>query len=137
MSIGLLEIMNGSNVVNYNRSAFSLADLEKAMSALPPTPRSTVIYTDSYGMETIDFSCKVGQLFPGLRTFMYIPRRVKGFIYVSLFQKHSLYKMKLYTDGRRLKYELIYGTKIIGKSDSIETIRIFIRQKEQEDGKGN
>ena len=133
MSIGILEIINQCNTVTYNRCTLTLADVEKAISSLPPAPRKTVIYTDSYGMEMLDFTCKLSQLFPNLRTWMDIPRRVKGFIFVSFFQKHSLYKMKLYTDGRRLKYELIYGATLIGKSDSIETIRHFIRQKEQED----
>lgn len=133
-------MMQNCNSITYQPNKLTLADLEQAVATIyhtPRPPRPHVIYVDSYGYESFNFLTSIHGLFPNLRVWMDIPRRVKGFIFVSFFQKHSLYKMKLYTDGRRLKYELIYGATLIGKSDSIETIRHFIRQKEQENGKGN
>lgn len=134
MSIGILEMMGDGNRVTYQPGVLTMHDIEQAVKALEPRrPRQTILYVNSYGYELFNLALTMKQAFPTIKFWTYIPRRVKGFIYVSFFQKHSLYKMKLYTDGRKLKYELIYGATLIGKSDSIETIRHFIRQKEQED----
>jgi hypothetical protein len=135
MSIGILEMMGDGNRVTYQPGVLTMHDIEQAVKALEPRrPRQTILYVNSYGYELFNLALVMQQVFPTIKFWTYIPRRVPNFIYISLFQKHGLFKLKLHTDGRRLKYELINGTTLIGKSDSIESIRHFLKLNEQQNG---
>lgn len=110
-------------------------DIEQVIKTLEPRrPKQTILYVNSCGYELFNFALIIGNLFPTVKFWTYIPHRIPNFIYVSLFQKHGLFKLKIHTDGRRFKYELINGTTLIGKSDSIESLRHFIKLNEQSNG---
>lgn len=132
MSGGILKAMMSNNSITYNPGKLTIKDIETAIGRIPPRPQQFIIYAGSTGKQVLEFTIAINQVFPNLKTWLYIPKRVPNIIYVSLFQKHGLFKIKLYTDGRRLKYELMQGTTSIGKSNSIECIRTFIRLNEKQ-----
>jgi hypothetical protein len=51
--------------------------------------------------------------------WVYIPKRVNGIIQLSLWQKHSLCKVRIDCNAGEYKYHSYYGTKLISKSNKI------------------
>jgi len=130
--MGLMDDILKENRHTYRRGELTKADLKSAIQTLyynRPLSRPTIMLgLISYIL--FEFASNM-TIYPGLKYWVDVPKRVKKrFIYISLFQKHSLYKLKIHIDSHpEFKYELFYGTTSLGLGNSIYCINNLIELK--------
>jgi len=131
--MGLLLEINKVNRYPYRRGTLTLDTLMSAIKTLyhnRPISRGITIRMGIISYLMMEFVTSLNFAYPKLRYWTYVPKNVKNrFIYITFFQKHSLYKMKLYIDKEHFKYELFYGTTSLGLGDSIYCINNLIELK--------
>ena len=86
-----------------------------------PTQRKVVIYTGVAGMFLLNLAINFGDYTPnGVRYWIETYKHCKLFAQISLFEKHGLYKIKVYNQycDKKFRFEFYYGTTLLFTSDN-------------------
>lgn len=113
-------MLENGNKAQYERGKLTLGMVEEAISKLiiPREPRTTVIYTDNLGYNIMQFAPHMGHIKWWFTTFKHAP----GFAYISIGKKHGLFKVKMFLDGRKYKYQVYHGTTLVGTCNTVESV---------------
>lgn len=127
--MGLWEQLSKGNVTEYDPRGVTMADFKRVLRILVENrpPLTTTFMTDQIGYELM----KLHPLLYNIKYWWYVPKRGKRFIYVSLFQKHGLLKLKIHLDGDRdKKFEFFYGTTSLGRCDETQCLNVIKQYNE-------
>lgn len=91
----------------------------------PTQPREYTIHVGYRAYVLLNFTLEMSSI--KVKYWTYIPERNPKFIYVSLFRKEGLFKMKVFFNPSKnqSKYELLYGTEPMIRSNDLKFLKVL------------
>jgi hypothetical protein len=114
----------------YN-TKFTIDTIKSVFSDIFKTPkpeRKIIVYTNVAGMFLFDLAARFGNYFPdGIRYWVETYKKVNMMAQISLFEKHGLYKIKVFSEHTHgeFRFYFYYGTKLLFISNTAEDYKLL------------
>lgn len=127
LSGGILAHIRNCNKAIYDPMKFTWKQVLDTAARLyePSLPHRPQIHLGLVSWKLLDFAESMKDI--KVKHWVYIPKRNPKFIYVSLFRKHGLFKMKVFLNPSKnqSKYELLYGTEPMIRSSNLKFLKVL------------
>lgn len=125
---GIWDSLQYGNICNYEPGKLTIESLNEAIKVLysKQRPTTTTLYVGNLGYNFFNFH--VDCLSLGIDFIKHTTwfRRLKKFLYCSLFAKNGLWKLRVEVDKDDYhKYKLYYGTELKYQSSTLNFLKTF------------